>query len=382
MDAWRELCERLVATGKLLGTGAFPQDDRGRAEAFRHLARQLTIALEGELAHGDPRHPSFHRYEEPWSQWGGPNPDNVYLRCAIDPAATYRVSADVTGLRSAIFSLAEGDMHLGKYGVYNERTLDTLEIASGGRLDITISPAEQPGNWMPSHPDARLFMIRQYQCDWERDRVATFRIECTDVSGPPPPPNAADVAGALRRASAWVEASIEYWCAYVERARGAMTPNAFGPAGTPKGGAPNIAYGSGWWRLDEGEALLIESEVPDADYWTWTIHNRYWLDSGDFANRQTSLNMIQTHADPDGRVRFVVAHADPGVPNWIDTEGRPEGMLVFRYIGARTKPVPNGIVTSLDRVAEMMPGDHPTVSTEQRHAQLTARRHAVLARYV
>ena len=43
------------------------------------------MALQGQLEHGDPAHPTFHRYEEPWVQWGGPNPDNVYLRAPIDP---------------------------------------------------------------------------------------------------------------------------------------------------------------------------------------------------------------------------------------------------------------------------------------------------------
>jgi len=37
------------------------------------------------------------------------------------------------------------------------------------------------------------------------------------------------------------------------------------PPGTPKGGAPNIAYGAGWWDLSPGEALVLTSDRPDAD---------------------------------------------------------------------------------------------------------------------
>jgi len=62
-----------------------------RALCARHLARQLVMALQAELEFGDVATPAFHRYEEPWVQWGGPNPDNLYARAAIDPAATYRV---------------------------------------------------------------------------------------------------------------------------------------------------------------------------------------------------------------------------------------------------------------------------------------------------
>ena len=30
--------------------------------------------------------------------------------------------------------------------------------------------------------------------------------------------------------------------------------------------------------------------------------------------------------------RLVVAHRDPGVPNWLDTEGRPFGMVFWRFM--------------------------------------------------
>ena len=79
-DAWASFCARMALAGTTLAGEGFPQDEVGRAEGFRHLARQVVLALQGELEHGDPVHPSFHRYEEPWAQWGGPNPDNVYIR--------------------------------------------------------------------------------------------------------------------------------------------------------------------------------------------------------------------------------------------------------------------------------------------------------------
>ena len=33
----------------------------------------------------------------------------------------------------------------------------------------------------------------------------------------------------------------------------------------------------------------------------------------------------------DGSFRIVIAHRDPGVPNWLDTEGRPFGLVFWRY---------------------------------------------------
>ena len=94
-EAWGRWTSSLSALARRLTEDDFPTDDRGRAEGIRHLARQAELALQGELEHSDPRHPRLHRYELPWSQWGAPNPDNVYLRTAIDPAATYVLRGDV-----------------------------------------------------------------------------------------------------------------------------------------------------------------------------------------------------------------------------------------------------------------------------------------------
>jgi hypothetical protein len=175
---------------------------------------------------------------------------------------------------------------------------------------------------------------------------------------------------------------MQYWCAYVENARDRLPRNSVSPPSTPRGGAPSIAYGAGWWELEPGDALLVTTDVPDADYWGWTAHHRFRLDSGDFANRQTSLNMIQTSVDDDARVRIVVAHDDPGVPNWIDTERQPEGMLTYRSIGTRTRPTLEARVVPLAEVREHVPHSCPVIDQSARREQLARRRAAVLARYV
>ena len=46
-----------------------------------------------------------------------------------------------------------------------------------------------------------------------------------------------------------------------------------------------------------------------------------WYISLDYINHQTSLNGTQAQADPDGKIRIVVADQSPGVTNWIETPG-------------------------------------------------------------
>jgi hypothetical protein len=90
---------------------------------------------------------------------------------------------------------------------------------------------------------------------------------------------------------------------------------------------------------------------------------------------------VQAHVDKDGRVRLFAARRDPGVANWIDVEDRPEGLLVYRYVGARSKPVPSATVVPIERVRERVPSDHPVIDPARRRELLARRRAAVLRRY-
>ncbi|OWY62384.1 hypothetical protein B7486_58730, partial [cyanobacterium TDX16] len=229
---------------------------------------------------------------------------------------------------------------------------------------------------------ARMLLVRTYFWDWAADPMPAFTIERLDTAGTPAPlPTPAEVAAALDRASRWVERSIEHWAAYVAASRDLLEHNTFTPPNTPPGGAPSIGYGGGCWDLAEGEVLLVELEEPDAHYWNWSIHQLHWFDSGAWDDRLMSCNGHQAHVDADGIVRVVISAEDPGVPNWLDTEGKPLGMAVYRYVGARTKPVPAAQVVPLAELRSHLPQAHPVVDEDARRSQLAARSRAAQRRW-
>jgi hypothetical protein len=324
------------------------------------------------------------RYEDPRTQWGGPNPDNVYLRATLDPGQRYRVFGNVAGVRQVLFSLHEGDMQLGEYGVYSERALDELAVAHDGRLELVISADEPAGpsvNWMPMHPDARIFQVRVYLSDWERDASPLLQIERIGAEEPPPLADPEAVARGLERAVSWVERSVPFWNRYTKAACARATANVAAAPRSAPGGADNILYGTCFWDLAPDEALLLVCDEPDADYWNFTLHTLHWLESGDFANRQTSLSGHQMFVDEDGRFRVVVAHRDPGVPNWIDSEERRRGMLAYRWVRARSNPTPEARVVPAGELRRWLPAAHPRVSPEERRARLARRRATHWSRY-
>ena len=101
----------------------------------------------------------------------------------------------------------------------------------------------------------------------------------------------------------------------------------------------------------------------------------------DFPRRQTSLSGDQICVDDDGLARLVVSKRDPGVPNWIDTEGRTRGMLAYRWVWSETKPTPTAEVVRVENVFEHLPDDHPHVGEEERRQALSVRREALWNRY-
>lgn len=382
-EAWRDWCRRLEAAGEAILGDAYPDDPRSRAEGFRALTRLLVYGTQLEIEAGDPLFPSFVRHQDPHNQWGGPNPDNVYLRANVDPAHSYRIwTNDVRGVRQAIFSLHEGDMQLREFGVWGECSLDQLEPSGDGGLELWLSPEDGDGNRIRMHPKARIFTIRIYQADWGRDVAPAFHIERVGAEGVPRPPLAPEaVVRGLDRSMRWLEASSAFWNEYTRAAWQRSTPNQAAPPRSTPGGADNILYGSCLWELDDDELLLLEVERPDADYWSFVTHTLTWLESGDFDQRQTSLNGEQIHADRDGRVRIVLCREDPGVPNWLDTEERRRGMLVYRWVWARNAPTPSARVLKRAALHEALPEDHPEIGTDERRSRLARRREQAWGRF-
>ena len=144
-----------------------------------------------------------------------------------------------------------------------------------------------------------------------------------------------------------------------------------------KGGVQCQHYYQGLFRLEPGQVLLLETELPQtARYWNVQLSDMLW-NSVDWMNRQSSLNGAQAHIDADGKFRAVIALDDPGVPNWLDTGGNSEGAIMLRWTEASSGPAPSLRLIDLTDLRSQLPPDTPDVGPEMRQAQLRTRRRAV-----
>ena len=382
-EAWDDFCEALKRAGRTIhdaSPGAAPND---HAAGYRYLTGLVDAAIRFSIDFADPVAPRFFRSPDSRNPWGGENADNQYLIAGVRGDAEYRM----TGTRGSAFEflieVKEGFMQLGDDRIFETVTGADLAVEKDGSFEILFSasrPAAHRGNWVRMHPEAKLIVIRQYFLDWENEIPATFRLERIGFEGARASAlGAARMGEILGDAGEWVERSVVVWNQWVERIRQDYRPGHVAPALKYVGGADTIRYGNDGYRLALDEALIIETQVPKARYWAFQLCG-LWFEGRDYGNRATSINNHQAHVDGDGRFRCVLAHEDPGVPNWLDAGGHIEGILQYRWVWTEDSPQPTCKTVKLTDVRKHLPPDTPRVAAAERARAIAVRRRHIARR--
>jgi hypothetical protein len=300
------------------------------------------VALESHIEFADPRAPVLRRPAHETIKIGADNPDNYYQSAAVSGKYDYRIS----GTRGTIHYLGIGT-YAGNYGS-KARSGQTgyieaheLEIQTDGSFELTVSCKEQPGNWLPMQSDTSSLIVRQTFEDRANETIADLKIERLGSDGPPRPITAEFMDRGLSAAAAYVNGTAALFTDWSEGfARNKNELRLLDPAvAAAAHGDPNICYFHGYWELAPDQALVIEAIPPNCDYWNLQINN-HWMESLDYRYHTIAINHHGAVLRPDGSVRFVVAHHDPGVGNWLDTAGHCRGTMCLRWIGADEHPQP------------------------------------------
>ena len=64
------------------------------------------------------------------------------------------------------------------------------------------------------------------------------------------------------------------------------------------------------------------------------------MESLDYRHHRIHTNKHLASYEDDGSIRLVVAHTDPGHPNWLETTGHTSGTMCFRWVQAEEHPQP------------------------------------------
>ncbi len=371
-EAWRRYCDALHEAGEHLLRANADATATTRAEGIRYLLGLVRGGIGQALELADPLRPRFFRNPDSTSRWGAENADNQYLWARVDPRASYLIRGERGTAFDFLIEVKEGYMQLGDERNFATLTADEIHYDPKGRFEIALSAEPRDGNWLRLDREARYIAIRQYLCDWKDERPARFSIECEEDPGASTM-TPARVAALLQDAGEWTLESARFWTGWTEQLREAWDPLRIAAARKFAGGADDIYYGNDFYRLETNEALVVETELPDARYWQFQLCD-LWFRSADWPERSTSINQLQAHLDLDGRFRCVVAHRDPGIANWLDTAGEPEGLLQYRWIWSRSNPQPKSRIVAFGEIRNHLPSDTPLFSESERRAALRTRR--------
>jgi len=383
---WHEFCATLEAAAGLVMDDATPDSAHDRAEGFRYLVQFLSAGTVACVTHDDPDYPVFGRLMDHTMPWGLDNPDCLYLHAAIRGDARYRIRGNLGSANHIDIQVNYGHFANGEissWGTLSSATREDLETDENGDFELTLATEPQPGNWLGLAENAEFVMVRQYFNDWESERPAELSIERIDATYPPPPLRTDQIAERIDKLRRWLERGGKLWES-MSRGLLAMEPNTLfihSPVDSDqRGGMAGQAYGMGNFQCAPDEAVVIEFTPPACRHWSISLANYYWQ-SIDFAERQSSLNGHQARLDSDGVFRGVIAHTDPGVPNWLDTDGHARGSLALRYFGADATPMPTLHRLGLADLGSRLPGDTPRVDAAARTRALARRRRAVWRRF-
>lgn len=352
-DAWRQVRTMLDEMTAMVEATA--ETELELVEGLRVLGR--VTALSSELSLDvDAEAPWFFSMNTEARYVGGPNPDGAYHLAMIDGRHRYRVS----GTRGTVAYL--GFQILAGTGLTPRRMATylsdhDLDIGPDGTFSFVLAAAEPSAaelagaRWVAMPEDASSIVVRQFIADAVLEEQATLSIEALDPPGPPAMPTDEMLAGQLT-AMAW---TIWKLATLHQTIKPELLdrPNELVTAGAAELGSadttPDSLYMIGTFRLDEGQALVLDLEPPDTRYWSVTVEN-IWHECIDVRRRRSSLTKASAVRSADGSVRVVIAAQDPGVGNWLDTGGRRRGFVLLRWLDSPVAPAVTTTVMSLGEV--------------------------------
>src|SRR5262245_19709882 len=363
------LCDRLREAATLLGDLPLTDGPADRPASFRYLLEMFAYSVDAVVLHTDPLEPMFSSpHRSHLVDWGAASPDGVYRRVAIRHDLAYRV---------------HGRLGNADYFALDFRTTgppftilrDDIVADETGTFEVFLGGVQEGLNWWPLTEGTTGLLVREFFTDWLKAEKSHLRIDCLEGAiAPRVEHSPARVAAEFGSIGDWIlDAGVKFW---TERSRlaGEEVPNAFRPA-VARTATKLPVYTHGLWDLRSGEALLIELPDPKARFWGLQLATSLWS-TLDYANRLTTFNCGQSKPGADGVFRFVLAHEDPGVRNWLDTTGLVRGVLILRYHRAEQIQVPRTKVVKLADIADLLP-DAERVSRAERLAQIAERREGV-----
>lgn len=394
-EAWIDFCERLREAGLASFKESIPANEAQRVDAFRFLTQNLSQAFDLSLETRNPQFPLLHSFSNPLHKLGSDAADLLYHQAWIDGVSTYRIYGQRGSAQFINFTVhgARPDNIPGThapslhepFGDRPQHSLsgDDLEVDDDGHFELFIGGAPRPRNWLPTEDDTRKLFIRQ-GFDSFAERPAAMTIERVGLSDPPPIPCADTMIDALQWSAAFLEGVVRDWPEHPYRhSQGVVDP-------TQINRFPQVVASDGddvkrgrqvshlCWQLDPDDALVVS--FPDHQAFWMVNLSGAMMNSLDYLYRPTSITRARAAVDRDGVIRLVIAHRDPGVENWLDTQGFISGNLTYRCFQGQPPETMRSDVVPLSDLSTFLPQTTSRCTAIGRQEKLVERFRSVIHR--
>jgi hypothetical protein len=364
---WDGFCDKLCETLKNVGHGILDEaaSTLDRDEGLRMLLRQLRNSTEREIEEHDLDFPVFAEAFTPTYHTLADAPDYAAYDALVDGNYDYRLSGQLGAADALNFttiapaSAATATPAMGpvespdwspwsvpEAGVSGRRgrevtgMLDTedLQADDAGNFEVIVSSRRPAtGVWLAMSPVTDRIIVRNIYHSAYRDhrryRPARLLLERIGHTEPPRTYSTDDLRAGL---AGLIEAVSRVPLAradIVKRIRRSGVGRFSNGDSFWKsiGSNPRTHFQEGYWALGPDEAMLMDVDPPPAaSFWSVGLTN-FWMESLDFRFFPVNLNAHSVTYNADGGVRIVLAHRDPGAPNWLSTAGHAHGSVLWRW---------------------------------------------------
>ncbi|OBF62219.1 hypothetical protein A5753_16410 [Mycobacterium sp. 852002-51971_SCH5477799-a] len=367
------LIEAIAESEKLVAAAPHIETEADLLEGLQYLAGCIAGCMHLSFDY-DRDHPFLQSGTGPFTKMGLDNPDTLYFGTRVHANHDYVVTGRRGTTTDLSFQLLGGEYTDDNVPVSQAAFDDReLQIAPDGSFEWRVRPTN-PGQ----------LVIREVYGDWAAQR-GTLSISRLDTAGTAPPPLTRELiekryatAGKqlVNRVKTWLQ--FPQWFYFNIPVNTMVAPRL-----TP-GGLATQYSSVGHYELRPDQALVITIPVTDAPYLGFQLGS-LWYISLDYINHQTSLNNTQAQADPDGKVRIVVADQNPGVTNWVETLGHRKGILQFRWQRVSRQLTeadgPSVELIDVDAIPTTLPYfEHNKISEDEWRARITLRQQQIAAR--
>jgi hypothetical protein len=318
--------------------------------------------------------------------FGAPSPDFFYRWAFLDGTKTYRIWGNRGNTAWAEFQAQGGfwgDEDQFRVGNWD---FDDFKLDADGSFEIIASPEPHDGNWMKLDPKARniVLMLRDAHYDWLNDQALELRIETLDRTEDAIAHSEAEMDRRLRAIGRMAKFAVQFFLKMNDDLLAKAGFNTFRPDELNQhnnvGGNPRAAYVKMLYDIQPDDALIIETEIPNARYWSVQL-NDVWWQTTDYAYHQSCINAGQAAIDSDGKVRMVLSLRDPGVMNWLDPVDFPWGVAQWRWYLTDRIVTPTVKKVPVTEVRTHLPAETALVTRDERQSLLAIRRKGIFNRY-